>query len=81
MMLPALVILGIGRRRRLWIPLPAFLLWPFWVLGWLVWVVFKLMRLRWEKPLWTVLLMGAQLSGFRLDLQTKDARHIHVRMI
>jgi hypothetical protein len=80
-MLPALVLVGIGHDRRFWIPFPAFLLWPIWSLGWVVWVAFKVLSLPWEKPLRAALLLGAHLSGIRVDIQSNDGGRIHVRMI
>jgi len=80
-MLPALVLVGIGRGHRFWIPLPSFLLWPFWALGWMVWVIFWVLRLPQAKPLRIALLLGVHLSGFRVDMQSNDGWQINVRMI
>ena len=80
-MLPALVLVGIGHSRRFWIPLPAFLLWPFWLLGWAVWTVFKILGFPCEKPLHTALMIGVHLSGVRVDIDSADGSQIHIWMI
>jgi hypothetical protein len=80
-MLPALVLVGIGRRRRFWIPVPAFLLWPLWLLGWLVWLVFRVCRFPWARTLSEALLLGAHLSGVRVDIDSADGDRIYIRMI
>jgi len=80
-MLPALVLVGIGRRRRFWIPLPAFLLWPLWLVGWAVWLLFSAFRFPWAEPLRIALLIGIHMSGLRLDIDSSDGNHIHVRMV
>jgi hypothetical protein len=81
-MLPALLLVGIGHHRRVWLPFPVFLVWPFWLLGWVVWAVFRGLRVPYEKSLKMALVMGAQLSGLRVDLESgTDGGRIHVRMI
>lgn len=80
-MLPALLLVGVGRRRRFWIPLPAFLLWPLWLLGWVVWFVFEVFRLPWAEPLALALMIGNHMSGVKVDVDTADGNHIHIRMI
>jgi hypothetical protein len=80
-MLPALVLVGFGRRRRIWLPMPAFLLWPFWLLGWLVWLVFRIFQLPWAQTLRQALLLGAHLSGVQLGIDSADGNRIYIRMI
>lgn len=81
MMLPALLLVGVGKRRRFWIPLPAFLLWPFWLLGWVVWFVFKATGIRWEGSLRELLILVARLSGMRVDVESVDGSNVHLRII
>ena len=80
-MLPALLVMGIGKRRRVWIPLPAFLLWPFWLLGWLVWIVFRIFQFPWANTLYQALLLGTHLSGIRVEVDTANGERIHIRTI
>lgn len=80
-MLPALLLVGAGRRRRFWIPMPAFLLWPLWLVGWLVWLLFRIFGIRWEKPLRVALELGLHMSGTRLDVESTDGNRIHVKLI
>lgn len=81
-MLPALLLLGIGRRPRLWIPLPILLLlWPVWILGWFAWLVLRVAQTPQAAPLRTGLTAVAHLSGVRVDVDTKDGDNIHVRLI
>jgi hypothetical protein len=80
-MLPALLLVGIGGRRRFWIPFPLFLLWPVWVLGWVVWFVLWMFRARWERPLSAALTLAGSLSGLRVDVDSSDQQHVHLRMI
>jgi hypothetical protein len=81
MMLPAFLLIGVGENRRFWIPLPLVLLWPFWLLGWLLWIVLLILGIPWAKPLKVALQLAANLSGFRVDVDTADGEHVHVRMI
>lgn len=81
-MLPAILLFGVGRHRRVWIPLPVFLLWPFWLLGWVVWLVFKGLRVPYENSLKMALVMCAQLSGLKFDVESgTDGGRVYVRMI
>lgn len=80
-MLPALVLVGIGGRRRLWIPLPIVLLWPFWLLGCAVWLAFWLLRISWEQPLRLALVLATRLSGITVNIDSAKGDRIHVRMI
>jgi hypothetical protein len=80
-MLPALLLVAVGGRRRVWIPLPAFLLWPVWLLGWVVWLALRLLRVPWERPLRAALALAAGLSGLRVDIDTSGGEHIHLRAI
>ena len=81
MMLPTLLLVGAGSRRRIWIPLPVILLWPLWLLGWAVWAPARLMRLEWAQALRAGLILLAQLSGLRLDVDTTDGTRIRLRFV
>jgi hypothetical protein len=81
MMLPAVLLVGAGRRRRIWIPVPVILLWPFWLLGWVVWAPARLLRLDWAHALRAGLVFLAQLSGLELDVETKDGTRIRLRFV
>ncbi len=81
MMLPSVLLIGVGARRRIWIPVPVILLWPFWLLGWVVWAPARLLRRDWGHALRAGLIMLAQLSGLRLHVDTTEGTHIHLRFI
>jgi len=80
-MLPVLLLLGIRTRRRIWLPLPTILIWPLWLLGWPLWFVLWILRTPWERPLRTALVLPMHLSGLRVDVETADGEHIHLRVI
>ena len=80
-MLPSILLLGIGSRRHIWIPLPIFLLWPFWLLGWPIWFLLWFLRISWRKPVRVALMLALGLSGLLIDVDTKDGDHIYIRMI
>ena len=80
-MLPALLLVRIGGHHRFWLPLPVLLLWPIWLLGWAVWMVLWALRIPWERSVRTILVLGANLSGLRIDVDSANGQHIHVRMI
>lgn len=81
MMLPVLMLIGVGERHRFWIPLPMILLWPFWLLGWVIWLPLWVLRTRSAEMLRIALQMGGQLSGLRIDVDTVDGEHVHIRLI
>jgi hypothetical protein len=75
---PALLLLRFGRRHRLLLPLPLFLLWPLLLLGWLglglAWLAMPVHR-RPEAVVAGVaaLRMLGELRGTRVDFQGRDA--------
>lgn len=81
MMLPALLLVGAGSRRRIWIPLPVILLWPFWLLGWVVWAPARLLGLERAHSLRAALVLMAGLSGLSLDVDTADGARVHLRFV
>lgn len=81
MMLPTLLLVGAGSRHRIWIPLPVLLLWPFWLLGWAVWAAAWLIRLERADALRAALILLAQVSGLRVDVDSKDGTRIHLRFV
>jgi len=81
MMLPAVLLVGAGSRRRIWIPMPVILLWPFWLVGWAVWAPARLLRLERADALRAALILLAQLSGLRVDVDTADGTRIHFRFV
>jgi hypothetical protein len=80
-MLPVLMLVGVGARRRVWIPLPMVLLWPFWFLGWGVWLLLWVVRASWARPLQGALQLGCSLSGLRVDVESVNGKSVHVRLI
>ena len=80
-MLPAIILVGVGSTRRVWIPILTFLLWPIWLLAWAVWLPLWIFRIPAQKALRAGLTLGACLSGTRFDIESADGGRIHVRMI
>ena len=80
-MLPALLWVGVRRTRLLWIPVPVFLLWPFWLVGWVVWALLRIFQIPWARPLRMALVVGLHLSGVEVDIDSADGDHIHLRMV
>lgn len=78
---PSLLLVDVGSRRRIWIPLPLILLWPFWLLGWLAWLPARLLRLESARVLRTGLVLLAQIPGLELDVHTTDGTRIHLRFV
>ena len=81
MMLPTVLLIGVGPRRRIWIPVPVFLLWPFWALGWVVWAAARMVRSERALALRTGLVFLAQLSGLVLQVDAADGTRIHLRFV
>jgi hypothetical protein len=77
-MLPMLLLLGIGKRRRFWLPLPVILLWPLWLLGWIVWLPLWLLGISWGRVLRQALVLPTHFSGLRMDIDTTNGQNIHV---
>lgn len=86
-MIPALAIIGIGRRRRIPIPIPVFLLWPLVAIA--LAVVFGLGIL--VPPRTDVgrafrvgrigLLSLFHLSGLRIDVESSSGENIRLRLV
>jgi hypothetical protein len=81
---PALVLMRVGRARRLTLPLPFFLLWPLVLLAWvglgLAWLVTA-----WRRPAPLVAGITAlrainELRGTRIDIRSRDAS-VHLQFI
>ena len=80
-MLPALLLVGVGRHRRIWIPLPVFVFWPLWLAGWVIWFLLWFFRIPWQRLLRIALFAGAYLSGTSVDVETANGENVHVRLI
>jgi hypothetical protein len=80
-MLPALMMIGCGKSKRVWIPLPLFLLWPFWLLGWGVWLVLWFFRADVERALRVALTAGLHLKGTQVDVDAADGTQVHIRLV
>jgi len=72
---------GAGNPNRVWIPVPLVLLWPFWILAWVVWLPVAIAGARWARPLRMTLIMMTQLSGVRIDIDSASGDHVHLRMV
>ena len=80
-MIPTLLMMRIGRRRGIWIPLPAFLLWPFWLLGWLVWLFAWLLGANWRGGLRMGLVLMASMRDLKIDVNESEGTQVHFRLI
>jgi hypothetical protein len=80
-MLPMFLLVAVRGGRRIWIPLPLLLLWPLWLLAWPVWFVLGVFRHSWARPLRMALLASVHMSGLRVDVDTADGDHVHIRTI
>jgi hypothetical protein len=81
MMLPAVLLVGAGPRRRIWIPVPVILLWPIWLLAWVVWAPARLASAEWADRLRAFLILLAQLSGTHVDVDAADGTRIRLRFV
>lgn len=74
---PALVLVGFGRERRIVLPFPFFLLWPFLLLGWVflgaAWLVFS-RRPRSGRLMTGLVVLRAltELRGTQVDFRGED---------
>jgi len=82
---PALLMICIGRQRKL--PLPLVILWPFAFVAWFVLIILRLAFIedreftdRWMAAR-TVLYGLANLSGLRIDMRSSDGSGIHLWII
>jgi hypothetical protein len=76
------MLIGIGKARRLWVPMPLILLWPLWLLGCFVWLIMRAIGLPHEKTFKLALVMATQLSGLRIDVDSdNDDSKFHLRMV
>jgi hypothetical protein len=90
-MWPALILVGVGRRRRFILPGPLFLIWPLIALAWLV---LGLWSLAWsvtprrgaERPdplagFLVALTLFGKLSGLLVDVAARDGARVYVRFV
>jgi hypothetical protein len=80
-MIPSLLMIGFGRSRRVWLPLPFFLIWPFWLIGWLAWMIIGLVHRVTAAKIALFQILLWHLSGLRVDIEDKDESQIHIRFI
>ncbi len=86
-MIPSLLIAGVGRRRRVPIPLPLFLLWPFVILAFVIVWVLRLFAPRGSGSEWTLslalygLCLLFHLSGIVIDVRSQDGSGVLLRLI
>lgn len=85
-MWPSLLIVGVGRRRWLPLPLPLFLLWPFLLLGWLVFGVGRLVTREWRAEpalagMYGVLMLWSHLRGLRIDARPERGAGVRICIV
>jgi len=80
-MLPTLLLVGIGSRRRFWLPLPTVLLWPFWLLGWVPWALLRITGTPWAARWRMAMMLGWSLSGLRVDVDAADGTRVHIKLV
>ena len=83
---PALLIVGVGGRRCVFIPVPLFLVWPLYLLAYVVFGVAWLLTPRSARPAGliaavTALNVGRHLSGLRVDVRSARDENIYLRFI
>jgi hypothetical protein len=67
--------------RRLWLPLPFFLIWPFWVLAWLIWLIITLFNRAAALKIAVIQMMLWKLRGLTVDVNAQDGTQIYFRFI
>jgi hypothetical protein len=86
-MLPSLVLITLGAKRRLPIPIPVFFLWPLIALfalpvG-LAWLI--LPARKWQQSVFAKGALGLQmmwnLHGLKIDIAAHDGTNVYIRMI
>jgi hypothetical protein len=85
-MWPLLLIVGIGRRRRFPLPLPLVLLWPFLLLGWLVFGIGWLVTPRWRSApalagIYGSLVLCSQVRGLRVEALPRQGAGVSLRVV
>lgn len=86
-MIPALAIIGFGRKRMIPLPVPLFLLWPFILLALAVvglagWLTRRQPAARSGLLVArTALLATFHLSGLRIDVRSRDQDNVYFRFI
>ncbi len=80
-MIPALLMMRIGRDTRVWLPLPFFLIWPFWLIGWLAWLVTTLFNRAAAMKIALFQIIFWHLRGLTVDVEENDGTRIHFRFI
>ena len=80
-MIPALLMMRIGRKRRVWLPLPVFLIWPFWLLGWLAWLVTTLFHRATATKIALIQIVFWHMRGLSFDVDDKSGTKIHFKFI
>ena len=86
-MIPALAVVGFGRKRMIPIPMPFFLLWPFILLALaVVGLASCLTRRQYPSPRGlvaakTAILALFHLSGLRIDVRSRDQDNFYLRFI
>jgi hypothetical protein len=80
-MIPSLLMMRFGRVRRLWLPLPFFLIWPFWVLAWLIWLIITLFNRAAALKIAVIQMMLWKLRGLTVDVNAQDGTQIYFRFI
>lgn len=86
-MIPALALIGIGHKRRFYLPIPLILLWPLVFLCFaVVWLAGLFVRrgseeYRYLAIAWKGLHILCQLSGLRIDVVSRDRHNVFIWLI
>ena len=85
-MWPTLLIVGVGRCHGLPLPLPLFLLWPFLLLGWLVFGIGWLVTRSWRTEpalagMYGVLTLWPHLRGLRVDARPQRGSGVRICIV
>ena len=85
-MWPSLLIVGVGPRHGVPLPLPLFLLWPFLLVGWLVFGAGRLVTREWRgRPALTgmygVLTLWPHLRGVRIDARSQRGSRVRICVV